>query len=90
MDYHSGTLVVRGGSVNSPKEVIHIYADGGRNIVSGPDRGEGRLHQFYGKRISGFSITREEEKDLINFLCVLTDSTVLGNHHFANSWRMQL
>lgn len=75
------------GSVNSLEEVIQIYAKGGQNILSGPYIGDGRLHQFKDKRISGFSITYEEEKDLINFLYALTDSTISTNPNFLNPWR---
>lgn len=72
------------GSVNTLEEVIHIYAAGGRNILSGPNLGDGRLHQMKDKRISGFVITKEEEKDLISFLYALTDSTVWSNPNFIN------
>lgn len=75
------------GSVNSLKEVIQIYAAGGRNIISGPYHGDGKLHPSKDKRISGFSITQDEEKDLINFLYTLTDSTITANPHFLNPWR---
>lgn len=78
------------GSVNSLEEVIHIYAAGGRNILSGPHSGDGRSHPVKDKRISGFFITPDEEKDLINFLYALSDSTLLTNPHFTNPWRARI
>lgn len=78
------------GSVNTLEEVITIYANGGRNISSGPNRGNGIFHQNKDKRISGFSLNHNEEQDLIDFLYALTDSTISANPHFTNPWRNQI
>lgn len=73
------------GSVNSLDEMINIYAAGGRNIyLHGPADGDGRTNANKSKLITGFLITNEEKKQLIDFLYALTDSSVLSNPSFQN------
>ena len=72
------------GSVASLEEVIDIYAAGGRNIITGPQVGNGQVNKLKDKRIKGFSISPEEKSALIDFLYALSDSTIFSNPNFQN------
>ena len=65
------------GSVATLAEVIDIYAAGGRNIESGPLKGDGRTNSMKSQFIKGFVLTAEEKKDLLAFLESLTDMNFL-------------
>ena len=65
------------GSVATLAEVIDIYAAGGRNIESGPLKGDGRTNSMKSQFIKGFVLTEEEKKDLLAFLESLTDMNFL-------------
>jgi cytochrome c peroxidase len=69
------------GSVGTLDEVIDIYAAGGR--VSSA-MGNGQTNPYKSRRITGFTITRDEKRDLIAFLESLTDRTFLSNPNFGN------
>lgn len=72
------------GSMTNLEEAIEMYARGGRNIPNGPMAGDGKKNSNKDKRISGFSISANEKKQLIDFLYSLTDSSILTNPHFQN------
>jgi len=72
------------GSVATIEEVIDIYARGGRNIDYGNYKGDGKLNQNKNQLIIGFSLIKEEKRDLINFLTSLTDSTIFYKQSFKN------
>jgi cytochrome c peroxidase len=72
------------GSINTLEEIIDMYARGGRNITNGPMAGDGKNNANKDKRITGFSISAKEKKQLIDFLYSLTDSSILTNPHFQN------
>jgi len=72
------------GSVKTLEEVIAIYEAGGRNIIAGPDKGDGRLKKNKDPRIKGFQLSIEERKALLNFLVSLDDSAVSSNPAFQN------
>jgi cytochrome c peroxidase len=72
------------GSMNNLEEIIDMYARGGRNIINGPMAGDGKNNGNKDKRITGFTISAKEKKQLIDFLYSLTDSSVLTNPHFQN------
>lgn len=76
------------GSINTIEEVIDMYQQGGRNITSGPDAGDGRSNKLKSVLIKGFSLTPTEKKELISFLFSLTDSTVLKNPAFQNPFNL--
>ena len=73
------------GSVATIDEVIDIYARGGRNIDYGNYKGDGKLNQNKSQMITGFTLTKEEKSDLINFLTSLTDSAIFYKQLFKNS-----
>lgn len=72
------------GSVATIDEVIDIYARGGRNIDYGNYKGDGKLNQNKSQLITGFILTKDEKRDLINFLTSLTDSTIFYKQSFKN------
>ena len=76
------------GSINTLEEVIAVYANGGRNIIAGPNTGDGKNNTLKDKRISGFSVSAVEKKQLIDFLFSLADSSVLTNPAFQNPFNL--
>ena len=76
------------GSVNTLDEVITIYTEGGRNIPAGPFAGDGRQNRNKDKRLTGFSLSVNERKNLAAFLFSLTDSSVLVNPAFQNPFNI--
>jgi len=72
------------GSVNTLQDVIATYEAGGRNIKTGPDKGDGRLNKNKDPRINGFTLKDEERMALLDFLLSLDDSSVLSNPAFQN------
>lgn len=77
------------GSVNTLDELITIYESGGRNISTGPSRGDGRLNRYKDPRINGFALSAEERKALVAFLYSLDDSSVLSNPAFRNPFDLR-
>lgn len=74
------------GSVASLAEVIDMYASGGRTIMMGPFKGDGRKNSYKHPLIQGFEISNDEKKDLIHFLESLTDTSYLKNPLFLDPW----
>lgn len=72
------------GSLATLSEVIDFYAAGGRNIISGENKGDGRKNTRKSTFIKGFAITKEEKTDLINFLNSLTDNTFITNQKHSH------
>jgi len=67
------------GSIASLSAVIDFYSAGGRNVIEGKFKGDGRENPLKSKFIKGFVLTTEEKEDLINFLKTLTDHTFLSD-----------
>lgn len=72
------------GSVATIQEVLEIYKKGGRVISSGPYTGDGATHPSKDPRISGFRLSKNEERDVILFLESLTDTSYLQKEIFLN------
>jgi len=72
------------GSVETIEQAIDIYARGGRSIDYGDYKGDGKLNQNKSQLITGFILTKDEKRDLINFLTSLTDSTIFYKQLFKN------
>jgi cytochrome c peroxidase len=64
------------GSVNTLDEVIDHYQAGGRAAA----------HRFKNPLVSGFTLSREERRDLIEFLHSLTDHEFVSNPRLADPW----
>ncbi|WP_281555891.1 methanobactin export MATE transporter MbnM [Thalassomonas sp. RHCl1] len=65
------------GSIKTLEQVIDFYADGGRNIIQGPNRGDGRKNTLKSPFMKGFTLTTRERHDLLAFLHSLTDKAFL-------------
>jgi cytochrome c peroxidase len=63
------------GSLATLDEVIRFYADGGRD--------SGRHSPLKSELLSGFSLTAQEQADLVAFLGALTDREFLTDRRFA-------
>ena len=75
------------GSAAALDEVINVYANGGRNIISGAYAGDGRKNPYKNNLINGFRLTSPEKNDLIHFLLSLSDSSVCNNPLYANPFK---
>ena len=64
------------GSAASLEEVIHIYSQGGR--------GEGKSNPRKNPLLGGFVLNKEEQRDLIQFLLSLSDSSFCQKKAFSN------
>ena len=72
------------GSMKSLDEVVRFYERGGRETVSGPNAGDGRLNPFKSGLVSGFRITDDERGALIAFLRALTDEQFITDRRFSD------
>ena len=71
------------GSLATLEDVIGFYAAGGRNVDSGPLRGDGRRNPGKSPFIKGFELTEQERTDVIAFLHSLTDEELLTRSDLA-------
>jgi len=74
------------GSIATLGEVIDHYADGGRTIADGPNRGVGHDNPNKSEGVRGFWLTPGQRADLIAFLESLTDEALLRDPRFADPW----
>ncbi len=74
------------GSIDSLENVVKHYAAGGRNITFGPHAGDGRKNPNKSSFVQGFSITEQDQADLVAFLQSLTDQDFVTNPRFSNPW----
>ena len=74
------------GSVASLEDVVEHYARGGRTIALGPNAGDGSRNPNKDVRLTGFTVSAQEQFDLIEFLRSLSDSSIVKNEHFSNPW----
>ncbi len=72
------------GSAATVDEVIAVYEEGGRNVLKGQVKGDGRKNPYKHPLVSGFKLNSQERKDLVSFLLSLSDSSVLKNPAYAN------
>jgi len=72
------------GSIATLEDVIDFYAAGGRVIVNGDHRGDGRANPFKSERIAGFELTVSERTDLVRFLEDLIDTDFLTDPRLAD------
>ncbi len=74
------------GSIATLGEVIDHYADGGRTIAAGPNRGIGHENPLKDEAVRGFWLTTGQRADLLAFLESLTDPALLTDARFADPW----
>jgi cytochrome c peroxidase len=72
------------GSIQSLNEVIDFYSQAGRNISTGPNKGDGRNNPYKSNFVKGFELTEEEKEDLLAFLHTLTDQSFVNNPKTSN------
>lgn len=72
------------GSVETLREVLEIYAAGGREIVEGQYRGDGRLNPLKSGFMIGFTLSEQELQDVLSFLESLTDPQLLSAEHLSD------
>lgn len=73
------------GSINTLTEVLDHYANGGRAIVSGPNKGDGSKNPLKNKFIKGFDLSETERADLLEFLESLTDEQFVNNPDYQST-----
>jgi cytochrome c peroxidase len=74
------------GSIQTLEEVIDHYAAGGRTIKSGPLAGVGADNPNKSEFIKRIDLTRQEKKDMVEFMRSLTDDDFLHNPELSNPW----
>jgi cytochrome c peroxidase len=72
------------GSAATLYDVLEVYESGGRNVLTGTYKGDGRNNPYKHPLIKGFKLNSQERKELISFLLSLSDSSVLKNPAYAN------
>ena len=72
------------GSVATLREVIEIYAQGGRDITVGIYQGDGRANPNKSPLIRPFNLTDAQIDDLLAFLDSLTDESFITNPTLAD------
>jgi cytochrome c peroxidase len=75
------------GSITSLEQVLAFYAAGGRNITSGPNKGDGRKNPFKDARLDKIKLSKPEQVDIIAFLKSLTDHEFLTNPRFSDPFK---
>jgi cytochrome c peroxidase len=76
------------GSVRTLKDALGNYAAHGRNIVSGPNKGDGRKNPFKDARLNKIKLSKPEQADIIAFLKTLTDEELLANPRYADPFKV--
>ena len=74
------------GSVVTLRDMLEIYAAGGRVVEEGEFAGDGRANPFKDGLITGFSASDQELDDVLGFLNSLTDEDLVNNQRFSNPW----
>ncbi|MFM8527061.1 MAG: hypothetical protein ACKOPI_02910 [bacterium] len=72
------------GSVASLREVLDIYAAGGRVITEGPNAGDGRVNPFKSRLVGRIDLTQQDRNDLIAFLLTLTEEDFSMDPRFSD------
>lgn len=72
------------GSASSLMEVINTYANGGRKIKEGINKGDGTLNPYKHTFLKEFSISETDKIDLNNFLLSLSDANFIQNKNYQN------
>lgn len=71
------------GSITTLAEVVDHYAAGGRNIVDGPNAGDGRMNPNKSPLVRPMDLSAQDKADLVAFLESLTDETFVTDPRFA-------
>ncbi len=74
------------GSLETLQEVIDMYALGGLLITEGDNSGDGAKNPYKSGFLVGFTLTEQENADLMAFLEGLSDPEFLFNPAFSDPW----
>jgi cytochrome c peroxidase len=77
------------GSLATLDDVVAHYARGGRRVTQGALAGDGRRHPARSPFVRGFTLSRQERRDLVAFLHSLTDSTLVHSERYADPFAVQ-
>jgi cytochrome c peroxidase len=77
------------GSIATLEEVLDVINDGGRNITTGVNAGDGRLNPYKSKLVTPLGLTAQDKSDLIAFLKTLTDREFLSNPQHSDPFKVQ-
>jgi cytochrome c peroxidase len=72
------------GSIPTLQGVIDHYAAGGRTITDGPTAGDGSKNRFKSGFLKGFTLTDQENQDVMALLESLTDTEFVNNPRFGD------
>ncbi|MEX8496643.1 MbnH family di-heme enzyme, partial [Leptothrix ochracea] len=72
------------GSIATLEDVLAVYAAHGRNISSGPLKGDGRKNPFKDTRLDKIQLSAQDRADIVAFLKTLTDESFLTNPRYAD------
>ncbi len=72
------------GSVETIEQMIQIYKRGGRLIETNENKGDGSKNKNKSALIKGFTLTNNEQIELIEFLATLTDTSYFKNKQLRN------
>lgn len=72
------------GSIATLAEVIDFYAAGGRNISGGKHQGDGTKNPLKSQFVKGFTISKVQKEELLDFLSTLTDEDFINNPAIAD------
>lgn len=75
------------GSAETLEDALDVFEKGGRVITQGIYTGDGRKHVNKNQQISGYTLSKEEKLQLVNFLLSLDDSTILTNPRFNDPFK---
>ena len=71
-------------SITTLEAAVDHYANGGRNITSGPYAGDGRANPYKDPLIAAIRLTDRDRADLVAFLKSLTDRSVTTDPRFSD------
>lgn len=77
------------GSMATLEEVLDVIAEGGRNLTTGANAGDGRLSPYKSKLVTPLALTSQDKSDLIAFLKTLTDREFLSNPQQSDPFKVQ-
>ena len=72
------------GSIDSLEKVLDFYASHGRNVTTGPLKGDGRRSPLKDLIVDKIRLDARDKADLIAFLKTLTDEEFVSNPRYAD------
>jgi cytochrome c peroxidase len=76
------------GSIATLEEVLDVINEGGRNIATGVNAGDGRLNPYKSQLVTALGLSAQDKSDLIAFLKTLTDREFLSNPQQSDPFKV--